>query len=319
MVSIYRRNKEMNNHVNEEIEGVIVPNVTIFDREGNVDLENTEKHMRWLNEKGINNFFLTGSYGSGPLMTNNEKLGVYKAALSIKNVNLIANIGAAETNQSKEMLISANELGISKFASVVPYYYKYSDDNVLGYFDALCKETSGDVYIYNNKNTVRYDVKPEMIDRLMNCGVKGIKDSTLSLDLVNYSLFEIKNKGEFQYIAGSSTGCIGMYKMGIKAYVAGMANYAPEIVVKLFDSLKKSNADDSEMIYKEMMNINRKIKYLDSTVLCNAILRMRGFKDIFVRKPMMEVDENSKDYSFIERTMRNVYERLGYKFDIEFE
>ena len=290
------------------IKGVIVPNITFFDVDGNVDLVNCKKHMEWLQDKGISILFLTGSYGSGPLMSNSEKLDLYKVAYSIPDIDCIANIGGIETHQSLELLKETEKVGIYKFASCVPYYYKYTHREVLDYFECICGETKGDVFIYNNINTTRYRVVPDMIGDLVNCGVKGIKDSSLDINLVNCVLYE--EKFDFQYIAGSSAGCLGLYKMGVQAFVAGMANYVPELVVGLYEKMVNGNINKSREFYKYMMQINRKVKYIDSTVLCNAILRMRGFKEIFVRSPMRELDENSEFYQHIKKDLVDIYGKL---------
>ena len=65
------------------IKGSLVPNITIFDSNGNLDPEKTKWHMRWMFEKGLDGLFLTGSYGSGPLMTNEERIEVFKAAKEV--------------------------------------------------------------------------------------------------------------------------------------------------------------------------------------------------------------------------------------------
>ena len=95
-----------------------------------------------------------------------------------------------------------------------------------------------------------------------------------------------------------------------KAFVAGMANYVPELVVGLYEKMVNGNINKAREFYKYMMQINRKVKYIDSTVLCNAILRMRGFKEIFVRSPMRELDENSEFYQHIKKDLVDIYGKL---------
>lgn len=46
------------------IRGPLVPNITILDNQGNLDLEKTKWHMRWMFEKRVDGPFLIGSYGS---------------------------------------------------------------------------------------------------------------------------------------------------------------------------------------------------------------------------------------------------------------
>ena len=62
------------------LKGAIVPNITIFDSQGDLDLDKTAWHMRWMFERGVDGLFLTGSYGSGPLMSIEERIAIFKLA-----------------------------------------------------------------------------------------------------------------------------------------------------------------------------------------------------------------------------------------------
>ena len=46
------------------IRGSLVPNITIFDAAGSIDLAATRWHMEWMFSKGVDGLFLTGSYGA---------------------------------------------------------------------------------------------------------------------------------------------------------------------------------------------------------------------------------------------------------------
>ena len=62
------------------IKGSLVPNITFFDHKGRLDLEKTKWHMRWMFARGVDGLFLTGSYGSGPMISLEERTEIFKAA-----------------------------------------------------------------------------------------------------------------------------------------------------------------------------------------------------------------------------------------------
>ena len=64
------------------IKGNLVPNITLFDAQGNIDEAKTLWHMNWMFSKGVDGLFLTGSYGAGPLMTNEERISIFRLAAS---------------------------------------------------------------------------------------------------------------------------------------------------------------------------------------------------------------------------------------------
>ncbi len=83
------------------IRGSLVPNITIFDAAGGIDLAKTRWHMEWMFSKGVDGLFLTGSYGAGPLMTNDERLAVFQlakeAASSFPGKVLFPHVGCIDT------------------------------------------------------------------------------------------------------------------------------------------------------------------------------------------------------------------------------
>lgn len=46
------------------IQGSLVPNITIFTEDGDLDLARTRWHIDWMFSKGVDGLFLTGSYGA---------------------------------------------------------------------------------------------------------------------------------------------------------------------------------------------------------------------------------------------------------------
>lgn len=287
------------------IKGIIVPNITLFGKNGEVALEKMKEHMEWMVEKGVGGFFLTGSYGSGPLLTAREKIEIYKIARGIQDkhnhIQLIANIGSNDTKNSIILAREANDIGIKNVASTAPYYYSYTNEEVLAYFEEIRNNTTGNLYIYNNPKTTGFKVNVRCLEMLNKIGVNGIKDSTLDCEIINAIFFENNSWDDFQYIAGTSTGWPMINKVGIKAMIAGMANYAPEIVVKLW----QSGEDDElcKIYYSQMMRLNRQIKTIDSTILSVAALKIRGIEDIYVRKPMKDILINSKMYENIKNNL----------------
>ena len=48
-----------------KIKGALVPALTFFDKDGNIDENYQLKHMDWVLANGVNGLFVTGTYGSG--------------------------------------------------------------------------------------------------------------------------------------------------------------------------------------------------------------------------------------------------------------
>ena len=98
------------------IKGSLVPNITFFDASGRLDLRKTRWHMRWMFEKGLDGLFLTGSYGSGPMMTIEERIAVFEAAKEVasefEGKVLLPHVGCIDTESTIALAKAADEIGV---------------------------------------------------------------------------------------------------------------------------------------------------------------------------------------------------------------
>jgi len=76
-----------------KLKGVIPPMITPFDKEGNLDIESLEKLVAFLKDR-INGLYICGSYGSGPMMSVEERKKVTE--VTVKVLSLIQELQIPE-------------------------------------------------------------------------------------------------------------------------------------------------------------------------------------------------------------------------------
>lgn len=299
--------------------GSLVPNITFFTREGDIDFEKTKWHMDWMLGLGADGLFLTGSYGLGPLMTNAERIEIFKAAKGIadkhKGKSLIAHVGCIDTWGAVELAKAAEKIGVDAVGAVPPFYYKHTDEAVLAYYRAIIEAVKLPVYAYNNPTTSRYTISFKMVKRLQDIGLAGLKDSPMQVGFLSEVAYDAKvNKKNFQIIGGTSTGWLPYYFMGMQAMIAGTNNWAPELVTELVKATFAGDMPRAEVVYLEMSDINHKMHFTDSTIASHMALYARGFDAGFPRAPMQLPGFDDPKYAEIRGWLKASFERLGLKY-----
>jgi 4-hydroxy-tetrahydrodipicolinate synthase len=298
------------------IRGSLVPNITFFDSRGNLDIEKTKWHMRWMFEKGLDGLFLTGSYGSGPMMTNQERTEVFKAAKEVAseftNRILIPHVGCIDTASTVELANAADEIGVDGIAAVPPFYYKHSEDLVIKFYKEIIESVSTPVYAYNNPVTSRFTFTLGTIQKLQAMGLAGLKDSPLDVGFVStvYLDARLRNK-DFEVILGTSKGWLPFYYLGIRAAIAGMNNWAPEVMTDMIKSTFEGDRERSEKAYMVMMDLSKKMHFTDSTIASHMGLYARGFDGGFPRKPMVLPPFDDPKYKEIRSFLKKGFDELG--------
>lgn len=110
------------------IEGILPALVTPFDAEGEVYVEGLKRYVEHLINKGVHGLFVCGSYGSGPLMTPEQRMQVAETVAETVNgrVSIVLHIGAADTKTTLRLLRHAEGLRVDAVAAVTPFYYRHT-------------------------------------------------------------------------------------------------------------------------------------------------------------------------------------------------
>ena len=303
------------------IRGSLVPNITFFDAEGTLDLEKTRWHMRWMLQKGLDGLFLTGSYGAGPMLSNEERIAIFKAAKEVasrfEDKILLPHVGCIDTRSAVELAKAADEIGVDAIGAVPPFYYKHSEDMVIGFYKEIVDSVNTPVYAYNNPGTSRFTFTLNTVKRLQDIGLAGMKDSPLDVGFVSTIFYDAKLSGkDFQIILGTSTGWLPFYYMGIQATIAGMNNWAPEIMTALIKWTFVGDRGKSEKAYSVMMDLSRKMHFTDSTIASHMGLYARGFDAGFPKKPMVLPPFDAPKYKEVRGLLKRGFEELGLDMEM---
>lgn len=297
------------------ITGSLVPNITLFDASGQLDLERTGWHMRWMFRHGVDGLFLTGSYGAGPLMSVDERIAVFETARSVVDEfdgrTLIAHVGCIDTDSTVRLAKAAERIGVDAVGAVPPFYYKHAEPLIIDFYRELVESTSLPVFAYNNPATSRFSFTMGTVRKLQELGLAGMKDSPLSVGFVSRVYYEAKLAGlDFQMILGTSTGWLPFYDMGIRAMIGGMNNWAPEVMTELVRATNAGERGRAELAYVVMLDLSAKMHFTDSTIASQMALYARGFDGGYARRPMQIPPQSDAKYAEIRGWLDEGFERL---------
>ena len=275
------------------IKGTLVPALTFFDEAGNVEERFTEKHMNWVLDNGVNGLFVTGTYGSGYLMSCEMRVKVYEIAKKVTAAHpgtfAIAHVGANDTASSVYLTEAARDLGFDAVSAVNPYTFKYRDDELVGYYEDLVKAAgSMPVFAYNNPSLTNKAIGMDLVRKFAAVGVKAMKDSSLNRDLaLSIKDFRENEGADFQYISGSTKDWAFFRTVGVKAMIAGACNYAPELVSAMY-RLSQGTDEESFMEAHDLVNaLSGNIKTGNSLISSHLVLRSRGYDVPYMKRPLI--------------------------------
>jgi len=269
------------------LEGVVPPNITPFDAKGDVYEDGLRRHVEFLLPH-VGGLYPCGTYGSGPLMSLAERKRVIEIIVEqvAGRVPVVAHVGTVNTVSTVDLARHAASVGVSAVALVPPFYYRYNDDALLEHYRAVVQAVSIPVYAYDNPKASGNSISPQLLARLAEIGIWGIKDSSFSISSFMDKQRTLGSR-PFDWVVGTESLFVPAFALGARACIAGLANALPELMSELWAAaMAGDKAQFKAMQYKVMRA--RDIIHMGPTIsTVHAVLEMRGFDAGQPRRPFL--------------------------------
>jgi 4-hydroxy-tetrahydrodipicolinate synthase len=281
----------------KELQGIIPPLTTPFTKDGDVYEEGLCRLVEFQIEKGSHGLFICGTYGSGPIMTVEERKRVHEIVVDQAKgrITVVAHVGTTSTAQSVELARHAESVGADYVASISPYYHRHDERAVVEFFRTLAQAVTLPVYVYNNPKASGVTITPSFLRHLADVGVQGIKDSGFSFIELTHFMLAMEDKPEFRFIVGTEALALPAFMVGAKGSVAGLANAFPELVVELWDLFQAGNYDGAARVQMRVAKARQILHIPSSTnAACYAVLHERGVDVGYPKAPILPVREDRR-------------------------
>ncbi|MCK9482221.1 MAG: dihydrodipicolinate synthase family protein [Bacteroidia bacterium] len=272
--------------------GIIPPVITSFDKQGNIDEKTMRNLVKWLSSR-VQGFYPCGTYGSGPIMTTEERKQVATIVNEEKgSAFAMIHVGAATTREAVELAKHAEEIGADAVGSIPPYYYHYTQDQLIDHYKALIDAVKIPVFLYNNPGLSNNPIAPSTIAALADYGLTGVKDS--AFDLISFYDYKLAIKrDDFQFIIGTEAIAAAAMDAGAIGAIAGLANCFPEFMQDFYKTWQAGDNIATGKKQLAVLNARNIIKIDQTLVMTYAILRMRGINPGYPRSPFKDISEET--------------------------
>ncbi len=279
-----------------KMKGVVPPMVTPFAENGEVDYDSLRTLVQFL-KKEVHGLFITGSYGSGALMSQEERKKVAEVTMEVVagEIPVIVMVGTTTTKDSVELTRHAEEIGAQAVASVGPYYFTHNNDDLIQFYTDLIDSAHLPVYLYNNPKFQGYEISIDVLRELKGRGLAGVKDATF--DILTHATYQRLLKDDsFDLALGTEAMWLSARALGTEAFIPGLANAFPEMNRKMYE---EGMRDDFTACRKTQFEVNemRDVMYLarSTQLAVYAMLEIRGIVKAYPRAPFIPASDKEKE------------------------
>ncbi len=279
-----------------EYVGIVPPLLSSFTKSGEIHEKGIREIIKYT-LPFVHGYYPVGTYGCGPLMTNDERKRVLEIILDEVNgrVPVVAHVGHAGTVPAVDLARHAKKAGASGVGAIAPYYAPQLPENCLyDYFAALIdavNEEEFPFFVYNNAHYSQNMVSPGLLKRLAAHGLRGCKDS--SFDIVNFFNYQaaVSEYPDFNVIVGTEAFFIGAFDAGATGMVCGLGNAVPELLKSMYDAYRTGKRDAAMDLQRKVLAVRAITKSAPTVPILHEILRLKGIDAGYSRSPFIEVDD----------------------------
>jgi 4-hydroxy-2-oxoglutarate aldolase len=281
----------------KNLQGVIAPVVTPFNRRGDVDEELLRENLSRYVGSGLAGILVTGSTGEAPYLAESERLRLVEVAREVVKPPelLLAGTGLEGTDATLRLSREAVARGADALLVLTPNYYKSRMDSaaLVGHYRAVAAGVARPVVVYSIPQFTGLYVDPETIGKLSRLpNVVGLKESSGKLDFVRAVLRKVRPG--FRVLVGSVSIFYDSLRAGAVGGVLGQANFAPALCVGLYDAFRHRRAREARELQQRLLPLAQKVNIPHGVAGIKAALDLCGYHGGTPRLPLLPVSAPAK-------------------------
>ena len=298
----------------EDFKGVIPAVLSVFDAQEELDEKGTRELIRFLTSFDIGGLYLTGSTGEAFLMNSEERKRQVEIVMDEVGDRLpvVVHVGAMSTRASVELALHAEEVGAAGISSVPPFYFKFNEEQIFGYYRDISEATSLPMIVYNIPLAGMMTVS--MIERLASLpNVKGVKYTGTAL----YEVTQIRDacKPGFQIYGGCDELGSSNIALGVDGIIGSFYNCIPDLYLRIWKAVKESDVETAARLQRKALHVIMLGIQSRSMMACIKLwLRSAGVQAGYARRPFDNFTEEKAES--LVRSLLELDSREGLELEI---
>jgi 4-hydroxy-tetrahydrodipicolinate synthase len=289
------------------LDGIFVPNVTPFTREGELDEEALRTCVRFWVSGGVSGLIPCGSNGEAPYLSREERRKVIETIVDEvdRKVQVIAGTGSMSTWETIQFTRDAKDLGVDAALVVTPYYFKLSSKEMYEHYRAILEAVDLPIILYSVPKFTGCDLDLIVISQLASKyeNIVGVKDSGGSIGRISEIIRLVGEK--ISVLAGTAEVTLSTLMLGGKGAVIAVANVIPKMCSSLYEAFRKGNYDEASRMQKRIFFLNEVlVKRHNQLSAIKEALKLLGLPGGHPRRPALPMeDEEKKDIGNVLKIM----------------
>ncbi len=262
-----------------------------------VDVEAFERLIEAQIAAGITGIVPVGTTGESPTLSCGERNHVIELAVKTARgrCQVIAGTGSNSTRDAIAHTKEAQTIGVDGALLVSPYYNKPSQEGLFRHFEAIARETSLKLVLYNIPGRCGVDIAADTVVRLAEqCpNIVAIKEASGSVDRVSELASRLPDA--FTVLSGDDSLTLPFLAVGAVGVVSVVSNLFPTEVVRLVRLFLEGKAEEARRLHLKFFPLFKDAFIEPNPVPAKTALAWRGMMAPDVRLPLVGMSKANEE------------------------
>lgn len=273
---------------------MITAMVTPFDDDDRLDLGAVERVANHLIETGTSCILVAGTTGESPTLTDSERIEILKTTLGVAKgrAKVIVGTGSNNTAKSIKASIDAQAEGADGLLIVAPYYNKPSQKGIEAHVQAVARETSVPIIVYNIPGRTGININADTMARMGReiPSVHAVKESSGNVDQVA----EIARAADsdFRVYSGDDYLTLPFLSVGACGVVSVASHIVGAKIREMIDAYFDGNVEKAQKLHLEYLPVFKGIFAAPNPTCIKYALSKLGLCSAKLRLPLVPLDDS---------------------------
>jgi 4-hydroxy-tetrahydrodipicolinate synthase len=263
--------------------GIIPPLATPLKEQDAIDQAGLERLINHVVQGGVNALFILGTTGEAPSLSRDLRLEMVRSSCKITAQRVPVLVGITDTSYTETVRLgcAAAEAGAAGLVVAPPYYFLYTQEDLIRYVERLAADLPLPILLYNIPQFTKVAFAVETVQRASQIPrVVAIKDSSGDLEYLAQLSRGVRHRRDFGVFIGPEEKLVDGMQAGACGGVCGGANLFPRLFVEIYHHV--CNEDWKQA--RRLQNLVREISAAIYNVGDSETSYLRGLKAALASK-----------------------------------
>lgn len=235
---------------------------------------------------GIDGVLVAGTMGAMPLLTADTYAALIDSSVAAwrKRGELLIGVGDLSYARTRERIQLANAFTIDGVVVLTPFFLKFSQAELIEYFEALAAESRSPLFLYDLPQRTGVPLELETVLRLSkHPNIRGIKCSG-DIAQTRRLIAELEGS-DFRVIVAQAPSLHLLLRDGVNEHVDGIYSLVPQIVNGIAVATAKKDFDRADELARRMQGLLDMLVKYGVFAATTAFLNHRGIRGNFAPRP----------------------------------